>query len=105
MSILAKLQSWFRNRPAKMRKPARRSQLLLEQLERREVMSGTTFHLDLGTSISPVASGYQHVSRVKYTAARGFGWETTKGLEAVNRGPVADTLVRDFHRGAGGTFL
>src|SRR5262249_28720425 len=81
----------------------RRAQPSLEQLERREVMSQTTFHLDLGTSSSPVASGYQRVPLVNYSAAQGFGWQSTSGLSAVNRNGSA--LTRDFHSGPSGTFL
>ena len=77
----------------------------VECLEQRQVLSGQKF--DFGTSSSPVESGFTRVPVVAYSAARGWGWDSTSGLSATDRrtGDVdAPDLTRDFHSGRDKTF-
>jgi PKD repeat protein len=63
----------------------------------------TAAHLDLGTATSPPATGYVSVPVVAYTPQLGYGWTSTKGISAVDRGTSND-LTRAFHTGTNGTF-
>ena len=75
-----------------------------ESLECRGLMSGVTdIDLDLGTSSSPGAAGWVGVPLVQYSASRGYGWQGTRGIIAVDRG-APNALNRDFQGGSFGTF-
>lgn len=82
----------------------RASRPRVEALEGRSLMSGVTdIDLDLGTTSSPVASGWVGVPVATYTPARGYGWHSTSRIKAVDRGGP-DPLNRDFHVGLIGIF-
>lgn len=51
------------------------------------------FHFDLGTSSSPVASGYDRATGATYTSGNGFGWNQT--VSNLDRFSGSD-LLRDF---------
>jgi hypothetical protein len=80
----------------------KQKQFPFEQLETREVPAN--FQFDFGTPSSPVAAGYTQVPLVEYTAARGYGWETTAGMTAANRNGL-NPLTRDVHLGRSSSFL
>lgn len=101
---LGLLRSWL-NRPASS--PLRsRKPMGVELLEDRQLLatSPVSLLLDFGTATSPVAPDYTQVTPVRYSSARGFGWQSTSGLTAINRN-TSDPLTRDFHRGRSNTFL
>ncbi len=74
----------------------------LEALESREVPAVYSF--DFGTATSPVATGATAVPVVAYSSTAGFGWESTSGISAVDRGG-ANALTRDVHTGTSKAFL
>ena len=77
----------------------------VESLEQRQVLSGSKF--DFGTGSSPVELGFTRAPVVAYTAARGWGWSTTAGIGAINRGvgnANSPAMTRDFHYGRNNTF-
>src|SRR5262245_8751466 len=106
MSWLRKLRSWLGSAPSarRTRKRARRYPLGVEALERRELLSGTTFHLDLGTFTSPVAAGYTGVGPISYSTSTGYGWQSTVGISALDR-LSGTSLTRDMHLGTDAAFL
>ena len=63
----------------------------------------TSYHFDLGTATSPCATGYTAVPVVAYSAALGYGWLSTSGISAIDRG-TSNPLTRAFHSGTSGTF-
>ena len=77
----------------------------VESLEQRQVLSGSKF--DFGTGSSPIELGFIRAPVAAYTAARGWGWSTTAGIGAIDRG-VGDAnspaMTRDFHYGRNNTF-
>ncbi len=61
------------------------------------------FHLDFGTSSSPLASGYTQVTEAtKYSAALGYGWQSGT-IGSRDRGTGTD-LTRDLNYTPNGTF-
>jgi hypothetical protein len=69
------------------------------------LLSGPTgWHFDFGTTVSPVATGYTGTSLLTFTSATGYGWASTSGLTARDRG-TTNPLTRDFVSGSDGTFL
>ena len=90
------LNKWLRRRPFRNASGFRG----VECLEQRQVLSGWKF--DFGTSSSPVEPGFTRATVVMYSAARGWGWDSTSGISATDRRiGDADTpdLTRDFHSG------
>jgi PKD repeat protein len=84
---------------------AAKPRLLMEQLEKRELPSvSLPIKLDFGTPTSPVAPGYIGESVVGYSSSVGYGWQSTAGLFAVNRG-TSNPLTTDLIKGYNGTFL
>ena len=77
--------------------------LTLEPLE--DIVLPATRFLDFGTSISPVAQGYERADLQPYTPQRQFGWLDPSGLSAMERPQETDPLLADYHRGTGGTYL
>src|SRR5207248_9862547 len=94
-----------RTRRALPLRPSLRSKarLMLQLLEERDVPA-TTWMFDFGTGTSPLAPGYTQVPLVSYTAAQGFGWQSTGGVSALSRTNPAP-LTRDLHQAADATFL
>ena len=84
--------------------PRRRSQLRVEILEGRNLLSSITDgDFDLGTFTSPVAKGSVGLPVLSYNSSLGYGWQSKTGIVAVDRsGP--DPWRRDFHTGSFGTF-
>jgi hypothetical protein len=102
MSLLSRLRSWFR--PCRKAGASSRGRLLVEELERRELLAATSLLLDFGTSTSPAAAGYTPFPLLAYSAARGYGWTNITGMGARDNGG-ADALTRDNHYGqTSGTF-
>ncbi|MBI1913208.1 MAG: hypothetical protein HYS12_00360, partial [Planctomycetes bacterium] len=102
MSLLSRLHSWLR--PLRRKPLASPRRLLIEELERRELLSSTPLLLDFGTSTSPVADGYTGFPLLTYSAARGYGWTSLTAMGAQDNGR-ADALTRDNHFGRStGTF-
>src|SRR5690242_9279734 len=97
MSLPNLLRGWFKNwvRGNYRRRPIR-SRVFVEPLEDRELLY-SSLALDFGTPASPVAAGFVGFAPQAYSAATGFGWSSTSSVAAVDRGPVADALTRDFH--------
>src|SRR5262245_20452333 len=88
-------------------KRSKRCDLTLEQLEKRELLATSVplpLHLDFGSSTSPVAFGDIGVPVAGYSSTRGYGWLSTTGISAVDRG-TSNPLTRDFHQGHDSTFL
>src|SRR5947209_4917518 len=81
------------------RRPA--VQLSVEPLEERALPSA--WHFDFGTTTSPAAPGYTGVAVQAYGPALGYGWQSTRGVTAVDRG-TSDPLARDFHQAHEGVF-
>src|SRR4051794_38296630 len=73
------------------RKPAG---LRLETLEAREVPA--TFAFDFDTATTTAAPGYTHVPLTTYTPSVGYGWQSTSGMQAVNRS-TGNPLTSDLH--------
>lgn len=77
----------------------------LESLEPRQVLSGWKF--DFGTTASPIEPGFTQATVVPYTAAREWGWSTSTGISALDRGTgdaSVPAVTRDFHYGRNNTF-
>ena len=73
------------------RRSASAIKLYVELLEERALLSA--WHFDFGTPTSPVASGYIGVPVQLYDPTLGYGWQSTTGITAVDRGtsnPLAD---------------
>src|SRR5262245_30607523 len=100
-TIFTKLRTWLRSLCRHQGHPLRRAEpLMVEELERREVLSASSFFLEFGRSQSPVAPGYTQVPLVAYTSARGFGWNDLTSMYAGDWGG-SDPLTREFHYGLG----
>lgn len=106
------LRSWLVAAQAKPnpRRVPRQRKMAVEQLEERQLLTAAAaplpnaLLLDFDTAKSPLTPDYTGVQPVRYSEARGFGWQTTTGLTAIDRGS-SDPLTRDFHRGKANTFL
>lgn len=84
---------------------ARRRRLTHEPLEDRCLLAGQPLeaHFDFGTSSSPVAANYTRLGNTtRYTAARGFGWQTGV-VYGADRGS-GTALDRDLNYTTDGTF-
>jgi hypothetical protein len=98
-SLLSRLRAWLCSRYRSDRGPFDQRRLLqAEELEQREVLSGTSFLLDFGKDTSPVAPGYTQVPLVAYSQALGYGWNDLTSMYTGDWGG-ADPLTRDFHYG------
>ena len=95
MSLLSRLRSWLLPRREKCRLLPQR--LLVEELERRELLSASSLLLDFGTSDSPVEDGYTGFPLLAYSAARGYGWTSLTAMGARDNGG-ADALTRAVWR-------
>ena len=59
-------------------------------------LEGQQVGFDFGTGDSPVEAGYFQVTEsTLYSASLGYGWNTTSGLDSIDRG-APDNLRRDF---------
>ena len=103
MEWLERLHCWLRGSRPRSRNTRRQGwrKPQFMALEPRLLMTGA--HLDLGTATSPPATGYVSVPVVAYTPQLGYGWTSTKGISAVDRGTSND-LTRAFQTGTNGTF-
>ena len=102
MGWLRSLRALFEPR----RRPVRRvtgnlRRLEVTELEPRLLMAG--YHLDFGTSTSPVASGYVGSPVAGYSSSSGEGWTDASTVQAVVRGS-GTAATRDFHADKDGTF-
>ncbi len=55
------------------------------------------WRLDLGSTTTPVATGYTRFPVQAYSAGRGCGWDNVSGIDWRDRGAGASDLQRDFH--------
>lgn len=93
------------SRPNRLR--VRRAKLAnLEPLEPKTLLSGTNFaaHFDFGLRHSPVEEAYISGLQHTYTQDRGFGWQSVRGLGAIDRGEP-NALLQDFNQGRDHTFM
>ncbi|MEW4568952.1 PKD domain-containing protein [Tautonia sp. JC769] len=85
----------------------RRSRTLnLESLESKTLLSNSSFaaHFDFGLDSSPVEENFTKVPQYVYNQDRGFGWQATRGLGAIDR-KESSFFLRDFHQGRDHTFM
>jgi hypothetical protein len=83
-----KVVSWLRKflRARPHRNHSRRARLRFEELEARNLLSATTFHLEFGPAGAAVASGYTLVTPVGYNASQGYGWLNPSTVQAAAAG-------------------
>src|SRR5262249_21712652 len=105
MSLRALLRSWRRRFDRRGRSTPATFRPRAEQLESRELLSGSTFHFDFGTATSPVCPGCLGVApSAAYNPTRGYGWQNNATIKAIDR-LTKDPLTRDFHQSTDATFL